>query len=83
MFTTAAWPVPKAERSPGCRGGGGGAAGAPAPDPARWLPMGHLAAGLLHQACPGPGRGQGNFYVLSRQRRLAWEGWGKLRQATG
>ena len=33
----------------------------PAPDPARWLPMGHPVAGLLHQHARVKARSKGNF----------------------
>jgi hypothetical protein len=57
---SALWPVPEAERGPGHRGGETVLPG-PTPDPARCLPLGHLAAGLLQQHARVEARSKGNF----------------------
>lgn len=58
--TSALWPVPKAERGPGHRGGETALPG-PTPDPARCLPLGHLVDGLLQQHARVEARSKGNF----------------------
>jgi hypothetical protein len=69
------WPSASARRSgaPGAAGGIRRCRG-PAPDPARCLPMGHLAAGLVHQHARVEGGSKGIFYVLSQEHQLAREG---------
>jgi hypothetical protein len=69
--TSALWPVPEAERGPRAPGGETVLPG-PTPDPARCLPLGHLAAGLLQQHARVEARSKGKFsYILSREHHLA------------
>ena len=62
----AVWPVPAAERDPGHRGGRRHCRG-PAPDPARCLPRGHLAAGLPQQHARVEARFKGEIFIFSAE----------------